>query len=85
MDDTDEEARIERAKARRERGWHGEKVLAGTPKAELYLDLSPIERFEAMARLCLAQWLANNPLPARLERSQWPGEKFEIETSHDER
>lgn len=73
-----EAARRARAEARRAGMW-GEKVLAGTPKPELYIDLSPTERFYAMARLCARQWLAHHPLPSRLPRSEWPGEKFDIE------
>lgn len=78
MSEAADAARRARADARRANMW-GEKVLAGTPKPELYAGLSPTERFHAMARLCARQWLAHHPPPARLQRSEWPGEKFDIE------
>ena len=78
MSEAAEAARRARAEARRASMW-GEKVLAGTPKPQLYSDLDPTERFYAMARLCARQWLAHHPPAPRLPRAEWPGERFDIE------
>lgn len=57
----------------------GEKVVAGTPKPELYEGMSPLERLEAMHRLVVRQWTMSQPLPESTPRSDWPGEVFDIE------
>ena len=57
----------------------GEKVVAGTPKPELYVGMTALERLEAMYRLVIRQWTASHPLPKAVPRSEWPGELFDIE------
>lgn len=64
--------------AKRRATWPAETVAAGTPKPALYTDASPTQRFEAMERLCAAQWIAAHGHIDRLPRAQWPGEIFEI-------
>ena len=74
-----ERARRLRAEARRKAGIPGKKVVAGTPKPELYEGMSPLERLEAMHRLVVRQWTMSRPLPESTPRSDWPGEVFDIE------
>jgi len=52
--------------------------LSALERPELYIDLTPTERFYAMARLCARQWLAHHPPPPKLPRSEWPGEKTTV-------
>lgn len=57
----------------------GEVVAAGTAKPPLYAELTPEQRFRAMAQLCARQWLASGrALPELGPRSTWPGEVFRL-------
>jgi hypothetical protein len=71
-------ARARRAQQRLKALTGGEVVRAGTPKPALYEHLSPIERLDAMAALCRAQWMAAGRRMPTGERSGAPGEIFVI-------
>ncbi len=71
--------RLERAKARRERGMTVERIESLDGLDAFHQDASVEERLTAMTRLCRAAWLATGrpfPRSSRSDRASLPGEIF---------
>jgi hypothetical protein len=79
-----DEARRERAEARRARGVTVE-VLYGFPEDVPYFTTTIAERIAMTAQLTRAAWLASGRALPTLPRSAWPGEIFRIEDERDRR